>query len=118
MSGTDIDKKSIVAKVDMELKKGGTFDKLRKQVTEQLKNSEMLQRIEKEALDNVDEIVNTSNLTREEIQRKIRGYIDSHHKMRNDINRQTRDELNKPSVRDKLREEIEQKVTKQLEDMV
>ena len=46
MSGTDIDKKSIVAKVDMELKKGGTFDKLRKQVTEQLKNSEMLQRIE------------------------------------------------------------------------
>ena len=31
--------------------------------------------------------------------------------MRNDINRQTRDELNKPSVRDKLREEIEQKVS-------
>lgn len=70
-------------------------------------------------LNKVDEIMNSSsNLTREEIQKKMREYIERNSTMRNHINRQTRDELNKPWAREKLQEEIEKKVTKQLEDMV
>ncbi|CAO4374024.1 Protein CBG06121 [Caenorhabditis briggsae] len=119
MSGSLVDERSIVAKVDMELKKGGTFDKLRKKATEHIKESELLQRIEKETLQKVDEIMeSSSNISKEEIQRKLREYISSNHQMRNDINRQTRIELDKSWVQDTLKEEIEEKVTKQLEDMV
>lgn len=119
MSGMHIDEKSIVAKVDQELKKGGTFDKLRKQTMELIKESEIVKRIEKEMLEKADELVESSQtLSRDEILQKMRQFIESNPKVRNDINRQTRSELDKAAVQQTLKEEIEKKVTKQLEDMV
>lgn len=46
MSCPYIDEDKIVGNVEMELKKGGTFDKLRKQAIEHVKDSKLVHRIE------------------------------------------------------------------------
>uniref|UniRef100_A0A8R1I154 BOD1/SHG1 domain-containing protein n=1 Tax=Caenorhabditis japonica TaxID=281687 RepID=A0A8R1I154_CAEJA len=112
-----IDEDEIVKKVDIELKKGGTFDKIRKQAFEQIvKESTTVQRIEKEMLATVKEIMNSSgNSSKEEMQRKVRNMIFNDAKMRHDINRLTRSELDKQWVSEALNDEIEQKVSNHLE---
>uniref|UniRef100_A0A1I7T531 Trigger_C domain-containing protein n=1 Tax=Caenorhabditis tropicalis TaxID=1561998 RepID=A0A1I7T531_9PELO len=119
MSNAFVDEKSIVAQVDKELKKCGTFDKIRKQVTEHINASPLVERLETEMLAKVNELMeSSSNMSKEEIQRKMRDYIGNNFKMRNDINRQTRIELEKDWVKETLVPEIEEKVNKQLEDSV
>lgn len=105
--------------VEMELKKGGTFDKLRKQAIEHVKDSKLVHRIENEMLVKVDEIIASSaNLTQEEIQRKMKDFMNENAKMRNDINRQIRVEFEKEWVHDELDKEIDEKVNKQLENSI
>ncbi|CAA97794.1 BOD1/SHG1 domain-containing protein [Caenorhabditis elegans] len=119
MSCPYIDEDKIVGNVEMELKKGGTFDKLRKQAIEHVKDSKLVHRIENEMLVKVDEIIASSaNLTQEEIQRKMKDFMNENAKMRNDINRQIRVEFEKEWVHDELDKEIDEKVNKQLENSI
>lgn len=119
MSNTYIDEKSIIAKVDKELKKCGTFDKIRRQATEHIKESEQVQNLEKEMLAKADEIMeSSSSSSKKELQRRMREYVENSFKMRNDINRQTQSELDKEWVQEILKKEVEEKVKKQLEDLV
>ncbi|CAI2351718.1 unnamed protein product [Caenorhabditis sp. 36 PRJEB53466] len=118
ISDPHIDEEAIRKKVDSELKKGGTFDKIRKQATEHIRESSTLERIEKEMLEKVDEIMKswTSNSSREEMQRKLRDALARNDKVINDINRQTRIELDKNWVNQILDAEIEKKISKIFEN--
>lgn len=118
MDNTKFDHFSIVAKVDKELKKCGAFDRIRKQATENIKESSMAE-IEKETLKKVDEIMEKlSNSSTHEIQRKVRDYIENNPKLREEITGQIKTELEKDWVKDTLNQEVEDQVNKQLADLV
>ncbi|CAI5448505.1 unnamed protein product [Caenorhabditis angaria] len=113
---SNINEEEIIKNVDLSIKRNGTFDKIKKEVTERLKDSAELQKIEKEIQSEIETILNNyGDLPKEGIHRLVRSKIQEHSRLKNEINRQAKIELDKPNMKKLLNDSVREKVSEEVD---